>query len=1093
MNITSAGAFLKRVFPPAVMALALLLRMGGMDNDLHHGQVYHPDSPKIVHETLNFFEGRFLNTGRGPAYDGYPFFTSYAASALFHCYDAGRIITRRIMGLPFTHLTPAISDIHWLMRWMNAVLSTLAVGLVFAIGIRSRRPRTAVAAALLLALSPIDVVSAKEATGDVMAAFMALATIYFALRALDENRWRDYVFGGLCAAAAFSAKYHGGMALIGFLVAHLVRHPFPRKVFKLESLGKGIVLLASFAGGIMLTSPAFLVDAGLAWDNMRHFLVHISNFGLSEEMARLTPLQRAAAGLRCHLPILFMMLSPVAGAAVLLSFIFGFVKQRDPSATGSAPTPFAPRARFWVVASLPLFYLVPGIAIKPNPHIIYHSLITPELFLMAATTLAMLTEWRRRKTGLAVFSILLLASAAFLARHTLRENFFFAHNDTRLLAEAWAHENIPSSIRLWGDRYTFADRDWPGSAAHLERKAYAFSAYSVPPAVEGAFVMRNISFENFKLTLFRNWPIRFFMRESDLIRADSHMPPPQRQPSEYCLNMIEAGAPEFCRSSMQFDLFEKQVRSSILLASEPLSEVVLIVRTASSPAVMDISVGGRHQRLRVPNYSVRAFPVSSLKPLSGLGGERVFYRLELRGIFGYARVAMATTPRDIAWAWFRAGAHEKAFHAFGAIPEDGRGPAETVMFYISGRLAGLIDAGSMPADPLGIGESKILDDESSFFRVFGISPDYIEALPFIRLARTDLAPEDPMAEHGFVVRTPYLLPLDPGWYRVVVHGDRLPEQIEAEARDEWDRVIETIQLGASRSHFEREGLFRAPANRHCQQFILRGLDPSAELPMEIRIHPAPLPTMNSLLSLLYALRDPGAGFDPDPLHYEALIRCGDLAMEAGHEDEARPMYEAASRGAPERTLALERLSAAPSADKTPGRQIAETKPETAVPAVEANALFFGGARLTAYRLDTSKSRPGGSVGLNLYWRPASLSSAISSIFVWVHFIHVDTGQVIFQGDRPLMARGCYRDPSDPLPSTAWPPEYASRADMVFQRHPDETHPHMNSARIPENAPSGEYAVHVGLWLPHLDRRIKVRESGLPHGAEHIILCRFNIE
>jgi hypothetical protein len=221
------------------------------------------------------------------------------------------------------------------MLFWNAFLSAAAVAQAFLLG-RRFGAAAGILAGTFAVVSPLDVAAAHYAAGDTAASFFALLTVYLAVRIAETGGVRHYLLGALATAAAFSSKYNGAEAGVALALAHLVRYP-GRAIVSGAALRRAGAAAAALALGVVLTSPAMLVNPGWTIASIRDFLAWVAAYGLKEAEVRMTLVERFLWSLRNNglLVIRATSLFTLAGVAAALVLA-------------------RPRKLVWVVAALPL-------------------------------------------------------------------------------------------------------------------------------------------------------------------------------------------------------------------------------------------------------------------------------------------------------------------------------------------------------------------------------------------------------------------------------------------------------------------------------------------------------------------------------------------------------------------------------------------------------------------------------------------------------------------------------------------------------------------------------------------------------------------
>lgn len=165
-------------------------------------------------------------------------------------------------GLVFYLLAPAVGaagasgpGMYLASRAVVAVFGVLAVVLVFVLGRRLAGDTVGLAAALLLAVSPIAVNVAHMVRPDVVLEVFVLLAMFTFLR-LDGSLRRDLV-AGMALGLAVAVKFSGGLLVPSFVLARLLlpSDPGARRV---SSVLRGVAVAggAALATGLILTPYA---------------------------------------------------------------------------------------------------------------------------------------------------------------------------------------------------------------------------------------------------------------------------------------------------------------------------------------------------------------------------------------------------------------------------------------------------------------------------------------------------------------------------------------------------------------------------------------------------------------------------------------------------------------------------------------------------------------------------------------------------------------------------------------------------------------------------------------------------------------------
>ena len=122
-----------------------------------------------------------------------------------------------------THTVTTLPGFFLTARLITALFGALTVLSAYALGARGWGRAAGLAGALLVAALPIHLRFSQWATTDIMATFLASASLGAALLALRTGRWHAYLVAGALAGLAASAKYNAG-AVAGAIVVAAALH-----------------------------------------------------------------------------------------------------------------------------------------------------------------------------------------------------------------------------------------------------------------------------------------------------------------------------------------------------------------------------------------------------------------------------------------------------------------------------------------------------------------------------------------------------------------------------------------------------------------------------------------------------------------------------------------------------------------------------------------------------------------------------------------------------------------------------------------------------------------------------------------------------
>ncbi len=252
-----------------ILAVAALLRFGGLSHDLHEGRVYHPDSLKQARAVERLLAGNDPgNTGVADG-DGASRFHARLMESLCRIVNPPRVALLNLLGVPTRLETPDRLTLLWIMRLFNASLATGLVWLVYRMMREHHGTAAALVATLFVALSPVDVTACHYANGNTAAAFFATLALLFTLRMARHRRWRDglpaVVFAACGLAARFPPDYPTLIPPLVSIPAALFltrrppqsARPFLRRALKVTA-ALAIVFSAGYLGRQALKETFFL-------------------------------------------------------------------------------------------------------------------------------------------------------------------------------------------------------------------------------------------------------------------------------------------------------------------------------------------------------------------------------------------------------------------------------------------------------------------------------------------------------------------------------------------------------------------------------------------------------------------------------------------------------------------------------------------------------------------------------------------------------------------------------------------------------------------------------------------------------------------
>lgn len=241
---------------PTILIVALLIRL----QSIHFGLPALNDPDELTFElgALKMLRGATLN----PGWFGHPATTTMYVLAVLTVavFGIGHLIGRFPTIDAFADAIYA--DPSWVMLPGRLAMAVFAVGtvyLTYRLACELFDRRAALAAAALLAVSPVHVTWSQIIRSDMMACFFMLLCMLAALRIAREDRWRDHVWAALWLAAATATKWPyaiTALSVFGAVALRMATHPADRR----RSVPRLGLFGAMAIGFLLLISPYILLD-----------------------------------------------------------------------------------------------------------------------------------------------------------------------------------------------------------------------------------------------------------------------------------------------------------------------------------------------------------------------------------------------------------------------------------------------------------------------------------------------------------------------------------------------------------------------------------------------------------------------------------------------------------------------------------------------------------------------------------------------------------------------------------------------------------------------------------------------------------------
>ena len=1081
-----------------ILACGLGLRLAGLSHGLSDHEIYHPDTPHVLSATRFFLEGTYFFRVNNPDYDGYPYFYSHLIEWLWRGIRGIRSsFSHLLLGAEYSREPMPLLDLKvslfWLARITNVMLSTLVIFIVYRIAVRTLDRPSGLLAAGLVSVSPMNVSMAHYATNDTAVCFFVTLTVLAAVRIYSSGRWFDYVLGGVLVACSFSAKYHGAVVGLTCLVAHLLRNWPPKRLVSRESIARLAVLGAAFLIAVVLANPGLLVRPEKAFRDFREFVQYIPGARLTEAQREMSLLGKAWLSWKLNGPILLRSLGWVAAVIGVAGLLRALFRER----------------RLAVVASFPAFYLLFTFFTKPVQQRFYLAAMFPVFLLLGAALLVEAAQLRKVRTATTIAAVAVSFAAVFyLAKTSLTEVFFFSHSDTRKLARDWASENLPPRYRIKPGDYTFS-LERAATLSDFVGDVFLRSSIRPEPIPEDAFLLKAFDLEKDAFPLFRNPRVEIHTQETPLLGRNFILPVYQRIPSKNRSDFIFVEGAAFYQDEQFIEL--RAVRKSrsvskFLVSSKPLGSAIVVVRNGSLPGSVQVRLGGLSETFLLGPSAVRWKELRGLQTSFPSRNSYHFYRLRLSATSPHCLVQIALTDEQKGVALYSLGEYGAAHgYLMGAARETGS-PLLAAMAHISGRLSATVpspEAETFLLDEISFFEGEL--NAETVFSGFRMSPDYLNALPYLSLETRDvlsgfervadisasedfafLSTEKTMLPGIWRVSTPPLF-LESGCYEARIRVRRASPSddgvVKMSLAERDGKVVlaekEFPVADIGNDYTELVFPFEKPAEvAECRIVVTL----SQYIPLlvdTIRVQPIPLESLRSVQRLLKILAAPPESLPEGrlgALDYLPVLHLGRRQLEQGNDVPAFGYYLLAHRLRPDLAEPVRQIQSI-AARLTPGdaKSAAEevltraAEEKASVEMRDASASFGDDITLTGYAVSRGPFRPGDSFGMTFYWDVPRTRTPAKGWIVWVHFLDAN-GRKISQLDHYLIE------------------------DLCFPQEPRRIAPLLNrTERVPQDAVPGRYRIEVGIWDDLRDWRPEVTSTMLPHTRYSVTVGEIFVE
>ena len=341
--------------------------------------------------------------------------------------------------------------------WCYAVIVLHLVG---RLGARLAGPGAGVAAAVLSAVTFVDVRAAHHVWPDVPAAAATLATVLAAERMLDRPSTGRLVLAGALAGVAMAFRLNAALAMLAVVVAYVGRRN--------AHLGRAPVLCltATVVTYALLSPYSFLAYREALSNVAMESLKLVGPRGLSLPLGTLVPV-----AMGWGMP-----------ALALVGALAALQRARGPAL---------------VALVFPVAFLI-ALASSSILYARYLVLVTPFVAVFAGCGAVTASAWFGRAPRIVGAALVLLAASG-PAIHSVQLDRLLAREDTRRLAGLWILQHVPSGTRLTlpnivrypnpmlprnGDDI---GREYPEWAARLAERGVGSPARTYPASYLGFF------------------------------------------------------------------------------------------------------------------------------------------------------------------------------------------------------------------------------------------------------------------------------------------------------------------------------------------------------------------------------------------------------------------------------------------------------------------------------------------------------------------------------------------------------------------------------------------------------------------------------
>ncbi|TVQ45672.1 MAG: phospholipid carrier-dependent glycosyltransferase [Gloeocapsa sp. DLM2.Bin57] len=410
-----------------ILTLGFFLRLKGIDFALPF--LYDEDESRRVNQAWQILVSRDPN----PRWFGHP------ASTLIYLQTINQLLIfwiGKLLGFfanfsDFQDLYFHNPTIFYLTgrAWLIAI-DTGTIFVTYLVGKELKNHYVGLIAALLIAVTPLQVKYAKIIRSDILVTFFLVLSFLFCLKILAKNTRNNYLLSGVFLGLAIVTKYPALMLTPSIIIAHLISNQSQwwqerHKLF----LTAYSCLLTSF-----LASPFLFINMGITLSNIRHE-ARDGNLGANSEgfLSNLF--------WYWHHPLEYSVTIYGLVLIVIGLFFCGYFKDKK---------------QIILVSFFVIFYVfISYLSLRWDRWIIP---LLPFACLLISSTLYQLyelfTKISKQRLGLLVIVTLIMLIFTHLMFSTYKEIKEISGKDTRTISREWILDNIPLGSSILVDEGT---------------------------------------------------------------------------------------------------------------------------------------------------------------------------------------------------------------------------------------------------------------------------------------------------------------------------------------------------------------------------------------------------------------------------------------------------------------------------------------------------------------------------------------------------------------------------------------------------------------------------------------------------------------